>query len=219
MKFKFNKKNNPRERKALSGKKLLLSLSERLETTEKVLLDFYQKIMEPQSILFYNKGKANNPIKATNGSSGYDLSVDIDRTITELNKNETPHHLLVVKHSNKTDEPYIELHPGGRVKLSTGIFMKLPIGYEAQITPRSGYAIKNGLSIVNTPGKIDSDYIGEIAIILINLGGTPFDIYHNMKLAQLTVYRPIDITFIDVHEGLGLPKTERGEKGFGSSGE
>ena len=107
------------------------------------------------------------------------------------------------------------LSPGERVLVPTGLIFELPEGYEAQIRPRSGLALKNGVTCLNTPGTIDSDYRGEIKVLLINLGQEPFTITRGMRIAQ-TVISPAPQ--IAVVETTTTSDTIRGTKGFGSTG-
>lgn len=107
------------------------------------------------------------------------------------------------------------LSPGERVLVPTGLVFELPEGYEAQIRPRSGLAFKNGITCLNTPGTIDSDYRGEIKVLLINLGQEPFRITRGMRIAQ-TVISPAPQ--IAVVETTVVSATIRGHKGFGSTG-
>ncbi|WP_028973534.1 dUTP diphosphatase [Spirochaeta cellobiosiphila] len=110
----------------------------------------------------------------------------------------------------------ILLKPGKRALVPTGLFMEIPPGYEIQVRPRSGLAYKNGVTLVNSPGTIDSDYRGEIKILLINLGEEDFTIKDGMRIAQLVVAPLIQARFEEV---LIIDSTERGDKGFGSSGQ
>lgn len=112
------------------------------------------------------------------------------------------------------DEP-VPLKPLQRALIPTGIFIELPEGYEAQIRPRSGLAIRNGISLVNSPGTIDADYRGEIRIILINLSNEDFLVQNGERIAQMIIASHEQAEWIEVTE---LNKTERGEGGFGHSG-
>lgn len=112
------------------------------------------------------------------------------------------------------DEPIL-LKPMERVLVPTGLFIELPAGYEAQIRPRSGLAIKKGISLVNTPGTIDADYRGEIKIITINLSGEDFIIQDGERIAQMIISRHETAEWTEVEE---LNETSRGEGGFGHSG-
>lgn len=107
------------------------------------------------------------------------------------------------------------LKPGERKLISTGIKIAVPIGYEAQIRPKSGLAIKHGLSIVNTPGTIDSGYRGEVGIICINHGQEDIKIQKNNKIAQMIINK---VEKADIEEVDELDDTSRGEGGFGSTG-
>ncbi|HPD56612.1 MAG TPA: dUTP diphosphatase [Smithellaceae bacterium] len=104
------------------------------------------------------------------------------------------------------------IKPGERKKIPTGIKIALPAGYEAQIRPRSGLALNQGITLLNSPGTIDADYRGEIALIVINHGHDPFVIKRGMRLAQMVVQK---ICRIQWRESADLPKTPRGSGGFG----
>ena len=112
------------------------------------------------------------------------------------------------------DEP-ITLMPLERRLVPTGLRIALPVGYEAQIRPRSGLALKHGISLVNTPGTIDADYRGEIGVILINLGQEPFVVNDGERIAQMVITRHEQPTLVAVEV---LDETERGEGGFGHTG-
>jgi dUTP pyrophosphatase len=129
------------------------------------------------------------PTYATEGSAGMDLlaAVDID----------------------------FELKPGARAAIPCGIAIALPAGYEAQVRPRSGLALNHGITLLNAPGTIDSDYRGEIKAILINLSDTPFTISRGVKIAQMVIARHERATFLETSE---LTQTVRGSGGFGSTG-
>jgi len=129
------------------------------------------------------------PAYATSGSAGLDLLAAISADI--------------------------QLNPGARVAVSTGIAIALPEGYEAQIRPRSGLALNHGITLLNAPGTVDSDYRGEIKVIVINLGQAEFRITRGMKIAQMIVARHEEIEFIETAE---LPSTSRASGGFGSTG-
>lgn len=109
----------------------------------------------------------------------------------------------------------IILYPGERTLIPTGIALELPDGYEVQIRPRSGLALRHGITLVNSPGTIDPDYRGEIAIILINHGTEPFLVKSGDRIAQMVFSRFVRAQFIEVSE-LGI--TMRGEGGFGHTG-
>ncbi len=127
------------------------------------------------------------PAKATEGSAGFDLSSAEDG----------------------------ELRPGERRLFSTGFAVAIPQGYEIQIRPRSGLALKHGITLPNTPATIDSDYRGELKIALINLGTEPFRVSRGMRIAQMVVGKVEDAVFALVST---LSPTRRGEGGFGSTG-
>lgn len=109
----------------------------------------------------------------------------------------------------------VVLEPGQRCRISTGIRIALPPGYEAQVRPRSGLADRYGLSMVNAPGTIDSDYRGVIQVILVNLGQEPITIRRGDRIAQLVVAPVVQAFWQEVQN---LPETERAEGGFGSTG-
>jgi dUTP pyrophosphatase len=102
--------------------------------------------------------------------------------------------------------------PGRRKKIATGIAIALPEGYEAQIRPRSGLALKNGITLLNSPGTIDADYRGEIGLIVINHGEEPFIVKRGMRLAQMVVQKFAQVDWVETAE---LNKTLRGSGGFG----
>ncbi|MCB1652124.1 MAG: dUTP diphosphatase [Alphaproteobacteria bacterium] len=112
-------------------------------------------------------------------------------------------------------EEAIELGAGERALVPTGLAIALPEGYEAQIRPRSGLAIKHGVTVLNTPGTIDADYRGEIKVILINHGKEPFTIERGMRIAQMVVERFEHVAWEVVKD---LDETARGDGGFGSTG-
>lgn len=112
------------------------------------------------------------------------------------------------------DDPVI-LDPGGRTAIPTGFAIALPAGFEAQIRPRSGLALKHGISIPNAPGTIDHDYRGEVAVILANLGDEPFTITRGMRIAQMVVAPVVQCHFEEVDQ---LDESARGRNGFGSTG-
>jgi dUTP pyrophosphatase len=107
------------------------------------------------------------------------------------------------------------LQPGERKLVPTGLRMAIPHGHEAQVRPRSGLAIKLGITMVNTPGTIDSDYRGEVQVIMVNLGGEPFIVRRGDRIAQLVIAPVMQAALEEVAE---LPETERGDGGFGSTG-
>lgn len=107
------------------------------------------------------------------------------------------------------------LQPGERKLIPTGIRLAIPEGYEGQVRPRSGLAIKNGIALVNSPGTIDSDYRGPVQVIVINLGEESFTIRRGDRIAQLVI---APVTHVRLEEADSLPETERSEGGFGSTG-
>lgn len=112
------------------------------------------------------------------------------------------------------DEP-LALAPGERALVPTGLRLALPPGYEAQVRPRSGLAIRHGITMLNTPGTIDSDYRGEVKVIVVNLGQESFVIQPGDRIAQLVVSPVVRAELVEVDE---LPDSARGEGGFGHTG-
>ena len=107
------------------------------------------------------------------------------------------------------------LKPLERSIVGTGLFIELPIGYEAQVRPRSGLAAKKGITVLNAPGTIDADYRGEIGVILVNLSNEDFTIHNGERIAQMVIARHERTEWIEVEQ---LSETDRGEGGFGSTG-
>lgn len=112
------------------------------------------------------------------------------------------------------DEP-LTLQPGARALVPTGLVFELPEGYEAQVRPRSGLAFKHGITCLNTPGTIDSDYRGEVKVLLVNLGEDAFDIARGMRIAQMVVAPVVQVR---IEERSLASETDRGAGGFGSTG-
>ncbi|MET3613470.1 dUTP pyrophosphatase [Rhizobium aquaticum] len=112
------------------------------------------------------------------------------------------------------DRPLM-LMPGKRALVPTGLVMEIPQGYEAQIRPRSGLALKHGITCLNTPGTIDSDYRGEVKVLLINLGEEEFLIERGMRIAQMVIAPVTQVRVVEVRQA---SETERGSGGFGSTG-
>jgi dUTP pyrophosphatase len=109
----------------------------------------------------------------------------------------------------------MEIGPGQRGKVPTGLAIAVPTGFEAQVRPRSGLASNHGITVLNSPGTIDSDYRGELFVLVINHGNKPFEIVPHMRIAQLVVYPCFRATWKSVDK---LNSTSRGSNGFGSSG-
>lgn len=112
-------------------------------------------------------------------------------------------------------EAPLTIEPGRRALVPTGLYVEIPEGHEAQVRPRSGLAIKHGITVLNSPGTIDADYRGEINVILINLGDQPFEIRHGDRIAQMIVARHERVNWELTDE---LNSTERGKGGFGHTG-
>ncbi len=112
-------------------------------------------------------------------------------------------------------EEKLTLSPGERKLIKTGLFLEIPEGYEAQVRPRSGLALKNGITVLNSPGTIDADYRGEIGVILINHSSEIFEINSGDRIAQLVFAKVEQAVWFETES---LNETERGEGGFGSTG-
>lgn len=109
----------------------------------------------------------------------------------------------------------VTLMPSGRALIPTGLNIEIPRGFEMQIRPRSGLALRHGVTVANAPGTIDSDYRGEIGVILVNLGHNTFDVSHGDRIAQLVLAPVTQVSWVETTK---LSKTERGSGGFGSTG-
>jgi len=136
-----------------------------------------------------NKSNHSLPNYSTIASAGMDLRANIDESIS--------------------------LKPLERKIVKTGIFMELPVGFEAQIRPRSGLAFKKGITVLNSPGTIDADYRGEVGVILVNLSAEEFVIENGERIAQMVIAKHEQADWVEVEN---LDETERGVGGFGSTG-
>lgn len=143
-------------------------------------------------IKLVNKSTNEDPAFATQGASGFDIRANIETPIT--------------------------INFGERTLVPTGLFFSIPESLELQIRPRSGLAAKSGVTVLNTPGTVDSDYRGEVKVILINLGNEPFVINHGDRIAQGVVAPVMTATIMKFEKVESLDETERGEGGFGSTG-
>jgi len=133
--------------------------------------------------------KARLPVYQSTGAAGADLHARLDETV--------------------------HLEPGQRFLVPTGLRLQLPSGFEAQVRPRSGLAVKHGITCLNSPGTIDSDYRGELKVLLVNLGSDGFDITDGERIAQLVVAPVVSAQFVPAEL---LSETKRGDAGFGSTG-
>ena len=136
-----------------------------------------------------NKGKQPLPKYATPQSAGMDLRANIEEAFT--------------------------LKPLERKLVPTGLFISLPEGYEAQVRPRSGLALKHGITVLNTPGTVDADYRGEVGVVLVNLSNEPFTVEPGERIAQMVIAKHEQADFVVVDE---LDETERGAGGYGHTG-
>jgi dUTP pyrophosphatase len=141
------------------------------------------------NVQIINKSKHETPTYETNGAAGMDLRANIEKSIT--------------------------LKPLERAIVKTGLFIALPIGFEAQVRPRSGLAAKKGITVLNAPGTVDADYRGEIGVILVNLSNDDFIVNDGERIAQLVIAKHERINWKEVEV---LSETERGSGGFGSTG-
>ena len=141
------------------------------------------------NVQIINKSKHATPNYETEGAAGMDLRANIDASIT--------------------------LKPLERAIVKTGLFIALPIGFEAQVRPRSGLAAKKGITVLNAPGTVDADYRGEIGVILVNLSNEDFVINDGERIAQLIIAKHERVNWKEVTV---LSETERGSGGFGSTG-
>ena len=136
----------------------------------------------------------------------------INKSKHELPKYQTPCAAGMDLYANL--EVSVTLQPLQRKLIPTGLFIELPEGYEAQVRPRSGLAIKNGITVLNSPGTIDADYRGEIGVILVNLSDIEFTVNHGDRVAQMVIAKHECATWEEVTE---LKSSDRGEGGFGST--
>ena len=141
------------------------------------------------TVQIINKSKHKTPNYETEGAAGMDLRANIN-------------------------EPIL-LKPLERAIISTGLFIALPVGFEAQVRPRSGLAAKKGITVLNSPGTVDADYRGEIGVILVNLSNSNFTINDGERIAQLVIAKHERVLWKEVEI---LSETERGSSGFGSTG-
>ena len=141
--------------------------------------------------------KSSNPLPtySTEHSAGMDLRANLK--------------------DEKGNDEVISIAPGKRVLIPTGLYIQLPYGYEAQIRPRSGLALKYGITVLNTPGTIDADYRGEIGVCLINHGNDTFDVHHGDRIAQIVFAKVEQVLLTEVFK---LKDTKRGDGGFGHTG-
>ena len=136
-----------------------------------------------------NRSKHKLPNYSTIASAGMDLRADLENSIV--------------------------LKPLERTIVKTGIYIELPVGYEAQVRPRSGLSLKKGITVLNSPGTIDADYRGEVSVILINLSTEDFNIDDGERIAQMVISKHEQAEWLEVNK---LEETERGGDGFGSTG-
>lgn len=155
-----------------------------------VSLRLKRNIMEELKVKIINKSHHPLPAYATTESAGMDVRAFLPNGS-------------------------VTLHPGDRALIATGLYMQLPAGYECQIRPRSGLALRNGITIVNSPGTIDADYRGEIGVILMNVGTEDFVVADGERICQMVIKEYTRVKWNQVEE---LDRTERGDGGFGHTG-
>lgn len=141
------------------------------------------------SVKVINKGHQPLPAYATEMSAGMDLRANLEEPVT--------------------------LQPMERKLIPTGLYIALPVGHEAQIRPRSGLALKHGVTVLNTPGTVDDDYRGEVKVLLVNLSDVPFVVNDGERIAQMIVAKYEQVEFVEVEQ---LDETERGAGGYGHTG-
>jgi dUTP pyrophosphatase len=186
--FKEKKKRMPLQ----SGlKKIENNTKEHIRTSrdKSRLVPTAHQNKKTMTINIINKSQHALPNYETIASAGMDLRANLSESVT--------------------------LKPLERAIVKTGLFIELPIGYEAQVRPRSGLAAKNGITVLNAPGTVDADYRGEIGVILVNLSNEDFVIENGERIAQLIIAKHERAEWIEVQE---LTETSRGEGGFGSTG-
>lgn len=132
------------------------------------------------------------PARRTDGSAGYDLAAAVEKDL--------------------------EIHPGERVAVPTGLVLAIPAGYEGQVRPRSGLALRHGVTLINSPGTIDSDYRGELHVVLWNAGDAPFQVRRGDRVGQLVIAPVAQAEFELVDTLAELGQTGRGSGGFGHTG-
>lgn len=141
------------------------------------------------SVKVINKGHQPLPAYATEMSAGMDLRANLEEPVT--------------------------LQPMERKLIPTGLYIALPVGHEAQIRPRSGLALKHGVTVLNTPGTVDADYRGEVKVLLVNLSDVPFVVNDGERIAQMIVAKYEQVEFVEVEQ---LDEAERGAGGYGHTG-
>ena len=160
-----------------------------------------------------NLSKNNLPEYETKGSAGMDIRADFSRIVVV--DDIVKEGVIMVHWGSNGKLSEIIMKPGSRMLIPTGLKVEIPVGYEIQVRPRSGLAIREGLTVLNTPGTIDSDYRGEIQVIMINHGIVDVTIKDAERVGQIVLKKVERISWEPVEE---LEETERGEGGFGHSG-
>lgn len=166
-----------------------------------------EKTFDPAAVYLYNGSNNPDPEYATSGASGLDLRAELSLVDPKFLFNAT-----------LSSESLI-IHPGGRALIPTGLHYALPQGLEFQVRPRSGLALKHGITVLNSPGTGDSDYRGDLGVILVNHGTEPFEVKTGDRIAQVVLagYAKI-LRFAKVDKLEDLPSSERMSGGFGSTG-
>ena len=163
------------------------------EMQESGVIEEAKKLKVALDVKYRNESNNEAPAYKSDGASGFDIRAYVEEAVT--------------------------LQPFQRKLIHTGLYFELPTGYELQVRPRSGLALKHGVTVLNTPGTVDCDYRGEVGIILINLGQESFTIENGDRIAQGVIQHSLGGRFYNLVEVTEkLSETERGEGGFGSSG-
>jgi dUTP pyrophosphatase len=160
------------------------------------------------AVYLFNESNNPDPEYATLGASGMDLRAELSLFDADKSFN-----------TGMSSDGILTIYPGGRALIPTGLHFALPQGLEFQVRPRSGLALKHGITVLNTPGTIDSDYRGGVGVILVNLGADPFEVKTGDRIAQLVLmgYARI-LRYARVDKLEDLPSSERMQAGFGSTG-
>lgn len=169
-----------------------MEINKTLESLNKEIMLAQENEYSHISISYINKSTNEDPKFAYEGDSGFDLRADIEESVT--------------------------LKPGERVLIPTGLYFELVKGLELQVRPRSGLAIKNGITVLNSPGTVDSHYRGEVKIPLINLGQEPFTVVKGDRIAQAVIAPVYGEGKVKLNKTDSINETVRGEGGFNSSG-
>lgn len=173
-------------------------------------------IMEKEKVKIFNSSKNELPDYGSEKSAGFDIRSDFSKIISESDF--IGNGKYVFKNDDNDDKKILLLKPNGRILIPTGLRVAIPDGYELQVRPRSGLALKHGITVLNSPGTIDSDYRGLVGVILLNTSDKTFEIEDGFRIAQGVLNNVKQCDWVDVNSLDDLEKTDRGEGGFGSTG-